>query len=145
MNRVFQDLCIEAIREFRHVFVATVTGRPKSWQGNAVFQTLLQKTLLFLCGSFEPGAGDPGTSGTLEVLITTRKADLLAAEVLRLGEITDAEAKQLLGLEGIGQRPKSIPQISSSIIKYLWPSIYCASIYISWWSFYSPFDRQPNS
>ena len=43
------------------------------------------------------------------VLITTRKADLLAAEVLRLGEITDAEAKQLLGLEGFGQCPDNIP------------------------------------
>lgn len=54
VNRVFQDQCIEAIHCLRHVFVATATGRPKSWQGNAVFQTLLQKTLLFLCGSFDP-------------------------------------------------------------------------------------------
>eukprot|EP00434_Breviolum_minutum_P013284 symbB.v1.2.011703.t2/scaffold787.1/size162597/14 len=49
---------------------APVRGRPKSWQGNAV-------------------------------LITTRQADLVpSAELLRLGEITDAEAKQLLDLEG---------------------------------------------
>jgi hypothetical protein len=40
----------------------------------------------------------------------------LAAEVLRLGEITDAEAKQLLGLEGFRQHPRTIPQISSNII-----------------------------
>jgi len=67
----FQDQCIEAIHCLRHVFVATATGRPKSWQGNAVFQTLLQKTLLFLCGSFElngaffmaEASGDLGSQG----------------------------------------------------------------------------------
>lgn len=49
---------------------------------------------------FAPLRGRPKSWQGNAVLITTRKADLLAAEVLRLGEITDAEAKQLLGLEG---------------------------------------------
>ena len=90
-----------------------------------------------------------GARDQSEVLITTRKADLLAAEVLRLGEITDAEAKQLLGLEGFRQHPRNIPQISSNIINIYQNhqiSLATFGIYCTSPSGRSiPFDRQPNS
>ncbi|CAE7605355.1 HIS1 [Symbiodinium natans] len=52
---------------------------------------------------FVPMRGRPKTWSNVAVLVTTRFADLVQkAELLRLGDLTDAEARELLHLQGDG-------------------------------------------